>query len=766
MTFLLQILAAVVVVVTVTTAQDVDEGEEGNVDYFYAQDKTVMEFMDDNGIHRNWFMNQSGPRVVEFYSPLCPACNEFRPHYIKLAEDTTELYPSIRFYGVSCDKYQELCDKYGVEDFPAIKLFPINDPNPRSKGILLEQNAKLSPKRLAAQLKVLPREASSNDEDNEDDPQDDPDDQDPTENVNDPSESEDEPGPVTVTRLAAEDVPNKDSPDEDSPDEDETDNPRGGIEVSSPEDSNEDLRESGDLNNSDESEDLALPDLEIPRTNDVMIPNQPLPFPVNGKRPNAGHMMANTRTKKMDRFSTTMVTEKDRYMSKRKGLGGSFRKDSGRDKQGRPLPPTSMEENTKSMRQFTPGTMEFNDRQKSLMDRLNSKKRTKRGKFIDQKPAILTKEALPFHKDVRKQTFAKKVAGHIPIIKRMVQMTEEEELILDASLSLTVALETGVSMGIEELESRTAMRKFLDLLAVALPPEWAIHKMIDGLRNHFMYATKNKDNFRELVKQHALTRKGWSRSCNSKNVPTGFSCGLWKLLHIVTVGVVEQRGGKNLIDSGMIAPSSKTFSPMETADTIRNFLQHFFTCRPCRENFIENYDECDNNRRCDRLAFKDDLNTIAPSDWKELPLWLWEVHNEVSVRLVHERAKKDYDAKGVRKIVTPKEEIKVIWPNVETCILCFNEDGTWNEGQVFRYLEKVYWPESEVDPKHDKLLTFDDDGSRNFAMLWLMTLLIVLVVYKTIGKQSRSIQSSVLVAKQLVTRSTGVSMGMAKKRTA
>ena len=104
---------------------------------------------------------------------------------------------------------------------------------------------------------------------------------------------------------------------------------------------------------------------------------------------------------------------------------------------------------------------------------------------------------------------------------------------------------------------------------MALPPEWAIHKMIDGIRNRFMYATKNKDNFRELVRQHALPRKGWSDSCSSKSVPTGFSCGMWKLLHIVTVGVVELRGGKNLIESGMIAPSSKTFSPMEAADTIR-----------------------------------------------------------------------------------------------------------------------------------------------------------------------------------------------------
>jgi thiol-disulfide isomerase/thioredoxin len=726
-----------VTVVMVANAQADKGGSEDNVaiDYFYINDRTVMEFMDDGGVKKNWFMNQSGPRVVEFYSPLCPACNEFRPNYIRLAEDTVERFPSIRFYGVSCDKYEKLCDQYGVEDFPTIKLFPINEPDPRSKGILLEKHSKLSPKRLATQLKVLPK-SSDEDEDKTDDPED-----------------EQDIKPERVTDMPLDDV--KDISNTHMPQRDEFSSPE--------EDEDEDLDDSEDPTTLDDPEDEPLPDFRTPQTD--MIPlNQQFSPPVKGGRPNAGHMMANMGNKQMDRYSSILVNEKDKYVAKRKGLGGTFRKDNTRDKHGQPLPPATMEDTTRSMRQFSPGTLEFQERQKALLDRVKSKKK-RRGKIMDE-PLVLKKETLPFHKDVRKPTFTKKVAEHIPIVKRMVKMTEEEELILDACLSLIIALETGVSMGIEELESRTAMRKWLDLVAVSLPPEWAIHKMIDGIRNQFMYATKSKDNFRELLRQHVLPRKGWSHSCSSKSFPTGFSCGMWKLLHIITVGVVEQKGGRNLIESGMIAPSSNTFSPMEAADTIRNFLQHFFTCRPCRENFIENYDDCENNRRCDRLAFKDDLDAIAPSDWKELPLWLWEVHNEVSVRLVHERAKKDFDMKGVRKLVMPKDEVKVIWPNVETCILCFNEDGTWNEGQVFRYLERVYWPESEVDPKHDQLLTFDDDGTRSFGFLWLMTFLIVLVIYKTIGKQSRSIQSSVLVAKQLVARSAGASMGMAKKRTA
>ena len=90
-TLLLQVLLSLIFAHTAKVTAE--ESETPAVDYFYLNDKTVLEFLDDteNGGQKNWFMNQSGPRVVEFYSPLCPACDEFRPHYIKLAEDTTRI---------------------------------------------------------------------------------------------------------------------------------------------------------------------------------------------------------------------------------------------------------------------------------------------------------------------------------------------------------------------------------------------------------------------------------------------------------------------------------------------------------------------------------------------------------------------------------------------------------------------------------------------------------------------------------------------------
>ena len=171
-------------------------------------------------------------------------------------------------------------------------------------------------------------------------------------------------------------------------------------------------------------------------------------------------------------------------------------------------------------------------------------------------------------------------------------------------------------------------------------------------------------------------------------------------MHTATVGIAEQRGGKNLVESGMVLPTTKTFSPMEAADTIRNYIDKFLTCRPCREHFLETYDDCENNRRCDRLA--EDLDEATTADWKELPLWLWEVHNDVSVRVAREKVESIY-VKGVRRKATTADEVKAMWPNVDNCILSFHDDGTWNEGELFHFLERIYWPGSEVDPMQDKL---------------------------------------------------------------
>jgi hypothetical protein len=410
------------------------------------------------------------------------------------------------------------------------------------------------------------------------------------------------------------------------------------------------------------------------------------------RRPGAGANRARNQIKEIDRFKIELKKKRAEYEQKRHGLGKFVRKDDRKDKKGKMKERAEPESMTRTMRVNTPGTPEHEERKKAIAERIGKarKKGAKIPEIMVSKPGrplpVLKKENLPYTKDVRKPTLIKK----IPIAKRLRKMSSEEELILDSSLSFVVGLENGVFMeAAKELDwkQRKALMDYLDLMSVALPPEWGLHKLIDDLRNRFAFICQSDKNLKTVIDQHPLPRRQWSKSCTPKqNSRLGFSCGFWKLMHVAAVGVAEQRGGLNLIESGMVGFETNTFSPIEAADAFRDYIDNFFTCAPCKDKFIKNYDNCEKNRRCDRLTEEDEDATI--SDWKELPIWLWEVHNEVSIGIIQESAAK---ANKYATRVVVKDEITGIWPNIDNCFMCFKNDGTWDEEEVFKLLEKTYW---------------------------------------------------------------------------
>merc|ERR1711966_346769 len=92
----------------------------------------------------------------------------------------------------------------------------------------------------------------------------------------------------------------------------------------------------------------------------------------------------------------------------------------------------------------------------------------------------------------------------------------------------------------------------------------------------------------------------------------------------------------------------------EVGDTLRDYIEHFFGCEVCRLNFLLEYDSC-SLERCNRLT--GEIGNI--DSWKQLPLWLYEMHNAVNVRLFHEgieQEKKDANRKGNNNTTTTKLE--------------------------------------------------------------------------------------------------------------
>ena len=342
------------------------------------------------------------------------------------------------------------------------------------------------------------------------------------------------------------------------------------------------------------------------------------------------------------------------------------------------------------------GTIEYNQRQKDLLDTIGRMK-SYFSRPNRKNPKDIAQSVRNGHLPYKKQVSKVRLVEHVPLVKRVVRMSIEEQLILDASLSFLEGLRVGVykSDSVLSPKQKHALKNWLDLLSVSLPQEWALHEAIGDLVQNIDSISKSRRELLLVLDRHTLPRKHWSRSCNHH---IGFTCGFWKLLHTSTVGIAAYRGGKDLINSGYDSTETRIFSPLEAADTIREYMAHFFTCSECSTHFIGQYDQCDMNRRCDRLT--KDSQSATDSDWKELSTWLWEFHNDVNVRLLNEK----FDVKRKKRqkailfkdpagpgIASRMDQAKVLWPSLRDCILCVREDGSFDEDAVYLHLEQTYW---------------------------------------------------------------------------
>lgn len=139
----------------------------------------------------------------------------------------------------------------------------------------------------------------------------------------------------------------------------------------------------------------------------------------------------------------------------------------------------------------------------------------------------------------------------------------------------------------------------------------------------------------------------------------------------MTIGVAERLEYVN--------GEGKRFSTEHAAQSLRNFVEHFFGCQVCRSHFVDTFDDCGADV-CHRLS-------SAPSklNSKQLSLWLWETHNNVNKRLISENAHR------MGRHVFPIEEDASKWPMPKTCGSCWEKDGSFDDETVYLFLKKVYW---------------------------------------------------------------------------
>jgi hypothetical protein len=252
----------------------------------------------------------------------------------------------------------------------------------------------------------------------------------------------------------------------------------------------------------------------------------------------------------------------------------------------------------------------------------------------------------------------------------------KKDIYNDAYLSFDFAMRNSIFTEVGPLTNTTkdAFSGFLQFLQSCLPPSFGLQKMISELVENIDTVVQSEEDLLKIVDKHPPKKKSWSRACTRGDPLAGYTCGLWELFHIMSVGFVEW-------NNWVIGDDWSYYDSNEAAEMVRNFIEHFFGCEVCRMNFLHAYEACAHDR-CNRLP----KYIGGENDWKEFPMWLFETHNSVNVRLMNERAERENN-----RIPTRKDEIAVEWPSRKECPRCWHGDGRWEQDNVYVFLRLTYW---------------------------------------------------------------------------
>ncbi|KAK6921650.1 Thioredoxin domain, partial [Dillenia turbinata] len=219
-------------------------------------------------------------------------------------------------------------------------------------------------------------------------------------------------------------------------------------------------------------------------------------------------------------------------------------------------------------------------------------------------------------------------------------------------------------------ETRGSLIRFLQLLVAHHPSKRCRKGSADILMNFddlfpsdILSTNKQdseNDNGKALLNNFHICgtdvpRGYWIFCHGSRNDTRGFSCGLWVLLHSLSVRIDDRE-------------SQQAFT------AVCDFIHNFFICEECRVHFYE---------MCSSLSRPFNKS-------RDFALWLWSAHNQVNERLIKEEA-----SVGTGDPKFPK----IMWPPKQLCASCSVSAGKkinmtgqteWNEDEVFKFLVSYY----------------------------------------------------------------------------
>ncbi|KAK0407537.1 hypothetical protein QR680_019250 [Steinernema hermaphroditum] len=143
----------------------------------------------------------------------------------------------------------------------------------------------------------------------------------------------------------------------------------------------------------------------------------------------------------------------------------------------------------------------------------------------------------------------------------------------------------------------------------------------------------------------------WVACRGSKSYLRGYTCGLWTLMHAVTVEAYKQDG------------QNPQFKPViDVLEPFHQFIFHYLSCSECAKNF-------------DKLTQNNHLSQVTRAE--DVIMWLWRGHNNVNKRLSGAAG----DDPSFPKRQFPPQEI---------CHECVDASGNYDEAQVLQFMIRYY----------------------------------------------------------------------------
>lgn len=270
------------------------------------------------------------------------------------------------------------------------------------------------------------------------------------------------------------------------------------------------------------------------------------------------------------------------------------------------------------------------------------------------------------------------------LLAKSMQIPLSDQVFHDATASFLEVLTSslyGISLGgTLPRDTSKAISEFIDLIRWAYPPESKLHNLAEDIMLDFDNSIKSEVALRKMISRHVDTENDtkWSIRCSGADAVGGYECGLWSLLHILSIGVAERHTS--------VVGADERVSVMYAGHVIRSFIDKLYArCSVCRNLWIRLYN--------------DSISTVPGGDiddWRHLAIWIWEIHNEITVRR-DQSAEKGY--KGLELRMAPSISL---WPTKTECPKCWQSlhDDTgvamnmdsYDPNEVYEQLKKTYWP--------------------------------------------------------------------------